>query len=391
MTQDPLLDTPAPPPKADMRTRFLGLEFRHPVIPAAGPNVRDGEALRAAAEQGAGGLLAKTVSSRAAPVPRPNMALFARHGMLNTELWTELPPGQWFEREYPMAVEAARRAGLPFLASVGYTAAEARALGPQIEAAGAQAIEFTLHYVERDFSTVVEVAQALREAVQVPIIAKLSPHFGDLGDLAEALAPHVDAFTCINSFGPTLRINIERAEPWMGSRMGYGWLSGEPLRPLALRCVFEVARRVNKPVIGVGGVSRGEDVIEFLMAGATLVGVCTAAILEGPGAYARIAEEAARWLDAHGYASVEEVQGLFLRKFRDGQRVVTDFEEKPQLNETACIGCSRCEPVCCYGAISAPPDTPPVIREDLCFQCGLCVTVCPTEALFFRPRRGVTV
>jgi len=127
------------------------------------------------------------------------------------------------------------------------------------------------------------------------------------------------------------------------------------------------------------------------MAAATLGGGCTAAILEGPGAYARIAEEAARWLDAHGYASVEEVQGLFLRKFRDGQRVVTDFEEKPQLNETACIGCSRCEPVCCYGAISAPPDTPPVIREDLCFQCGLCVTVCPTEALFFRPRRGVTV
>jgi dihydroorotate dehydrogenase len=94
---------------------------------------------------------------------------------------------------------------------------------------------------------VAEVARVLRESVDIPIIAKLSPHFGDLGDLAAVLEPHVDAFTCINSFGPTLRIDIERGEPIMGSRYGYGWLSGEPIKPLALRCVFEVARRVKKP------------------------------------------------------------------------------------------------------------------------------------------------
>jgi len=385
------LDSPLPPAKANLQTTVLGLKFRNPVIPAAGPNVRDGQALRQCAEGGAGGLLAKTVSVKAAPVPRPNMALYARNGMLNTELWTELPPEQWFDEEYPAGIASAREHGVPFIASIGYTAEEVRRIAPQVEAAGVDAIEFTLHYVEREFSTAAEVAKALRESVRVPIIAKLSPHFGDLGELAAVLEPYVDAFTCINSFGPTLRINIDRAEPVMGSQYGYGWLSGEPIKPLALRCVFEVARRVDKPVIGVGGVARGVDLIEYLMAGASMVGVCTAAILEGNDVYGRIAEEAAHWLDEHGYSSVEEVRGLYLDKYRNGQRVVTEFEEKPQVDETACIGCTRCEPVCWYDALKAPPETAPTIEETPCFQCGLCLTVCPTDALSFRPRKGITV
>jgi len=391
MTNEPNLDSPLPPPRANLKTRFLGLDFRNPVIPAAGPNVRDARALRHCAEGGPGGLLAKTVSSAAAPVPRPNMALYARNGMLNTELWTELPPERWFDEEYPAALAAAREHGIPFLASIGYSAEEVRALGPRVQAAGADAIEFTIHYVGREIETVAEVARVLRESVAIPIIAKLSPHFGDLGDLAAVLEPHVDAFRCINSFGPTLRIDIERGEPIMGSRYGYGWLSGEPIKPLALRCVFEVARRVKKPVIGVGGVSRGTDLIEYMMAGATMVGVCTAAILEGNSVYGRIAEEAARWLDAHGYSDIEEVRGVFLRKLREGQKVLTEFQEAPKLDAAACIGCTKCEAACWYGAIQAPPETPPTIREDACFQCGLCVTVCPTAALSFRPRQGVTV
>lgn len=390
MKEDPSLDTPWPKPKAEMKTRFLGLEFRNPVIPAAGPNVRDGAALRQCAEGGAGGLLAKTVSVIPAPVPRPNMALFARNGILNTELWTELSPEQWLEKEYPIGIAAAREHGIPFIASVGYTADELRRLAPQVEAAGARAIEFTIHYTGRDFDTLCGVAQALRESVRVPIIAKLSPHFGDLGELAAVLEPHVDAFSCINSFGPTLRIDIERAEPVMGSEYGYGWLSGEPIKPLALRCVFEVARRVNKPVIGVGGVARGVDLIEHLMAGATLVGVCTAAILHGNDIYGRIAEEAARWLDEHGYTHIDEIRGLYLKKYGKGRRVLTEFEEAPVVDERLCIGCTRCEPVCWYGALKAPPDTVPKIDKELCFQCGLCITVCPTAALSFPSRHGAT-
>ena len=387
----PTVESPRVPTRADLRVRLLGLDFRNPVIPAAGPNVRDGQALIGCARGGAGGLLAKTVSVRAAPVPRPNMALYARNGLINTELWTELTLEQWLDVEYDQGLDAARSEGIPFLASMGYSAEEVREVGPKVAAKGVDAIEFSTHYVGSDFSNVIETARAVRESVDLPIIAKLSPHFGDLGELAALIEPYVDAFTCINSFGPTLRIDIERAEPVMGSKFGYGWISGEPIKPLALRSVFEVARRTNKPVIGVGGVATGEDLIEFFMAGASLVGVCTAAILQGNDIYGRIAHEAAVWLDEHGYESIDQVRGLYLHRFKGGQRVVTDFEQAPVLKDEACIGCARCGQVCWYDALESPPEQLPTIKSEPCFQCGLCVAVCPTAALSFAPRAGTTV
>lgn len=365
---------------ADMGIDFLGLHFRNPVLPAAGPNVRDGEALRRAAEGGAGGLLAKTVSVRAAPVPRTHMMRYGQMGMLNTELWTELPPEAWLEREYDIGLAAARAHGIPFIASIGYTAEELVDIGPRVAAKGVDALEVTIHYTG-GAERVEEGVRALRQVVDLPIIAKLSPHYGDLGDLAAQLEPWVDAFTCINSFGPTLAIDIETARPVLGSQFGYGWISGEPLKPLALRCVFEVARRVKKPVMGVGGITSGRDLIEFFMAGASAVGICTAVMYEGHGIYGKVAREASEWLDEHGHAGIGDVQGLFLRSIGEGQRVVVETEQQPRVIEERCIRCTACGRVCMFDAITAPPGEIAVVHTEKCFQCGLCVTVCPTGAL----------
>jgi dihydroorotate dehydrogenase subfamily 1 len=297
---------------ANIAVDLLGLRFRNPIIPAAGPNVGTGEQLRRAADGGAGGLLAKTVSVKAAEVPRPDMAKYGLTGMLNHELWTELPLEQWLDQEYDVGLAAARRHGIPFIASMGYTPDDLRFIGPRVEAKGVAAIEFTIHYV--DPKLVVEIAKALRETVRLPIIAKLSPHKGDLGELAAALEPYVDAFACINSYGPALTIDPERVEPVLGSTHGHGWLSGSPLKPLALRCVFEVARRVSRPVIGIGGIVTAKDVIEFFMAGASLVEVCTIIMYRGQEYHAKLARSVSDWLDAHGYDDIREVQGLYLKE-----------------------------------------------------------------------------
>ena len=81
---------------ADLRTTLLGLDLRNPIMPAAGPPGRDGAALLACAAGGAGALVAKTISTRAAQPPTPNMAEI-QHGMVNTELWSEMPPERWLE------------------------------------------------------------------------------------------------------------------------------------------------------------------------------------------------------------------------------------------------------------------------------------------------------
>lgn len=316
---------------ANIEIDLFGKRFKNPIIPAAGPNVGTGEQLKRAAEGGAGGLLAKTVSVKAADVPRPCMVKFDRFGMLNAELWTELTLEQWIDHEYPIAMEAAKTFDIPLWASVGYSPEELAEVGPKVEAAGVDAIEFSIHYL--DPAKIVDTAKALRDAVSIPIVAKFSPHAGDLGELAMAIEPYVDGFACINSVGPTLMVNRDKNEPWLGSRHGYGWLSGAPIKPIALRCVYEVARRTTKPVIGVGGVTTPEDVIEFFMAGASLVGVCSIIMYRGQSYHRKLAEGVSRWLDRHGYEDIAEVKGRFLKErgedfgkpiFRgDGARVAT--------------------------------------------------------------------
>jgi ferredoxin len=132
---------------------------------------------------------------------------------------------------------------------------------------------------------------------------------------------------------------------------------------------------VPLPIVGVGGISRGTDAVEMLMAGATAVGICTAAILRGPGVFRKIAAELSAWLDEHGYESVRDIVGMALtRAWPAGQLPA------PEVKSAACNGCGICVTACVYGAISEA-DGKVAIDEELCTRCGLCVTRCRLAAI----------
>ncbi len=367
---EPETGSQVPAIRADLRVSVCGIAFASPVMTAAGPPVRDAAAILACARGGAAGLVTKTISSRAAVVPTPNMAEIP-HGFLNTELWSELPPEQWIEHEYA----AARTAGLPMIVSLGYTAADITALAPRVRPF-ADALELSTHYIGEDPAPMMDAIRAAKAAVDVPVFVKLSPLGREMARAAEhAAEAGADAIVAINSFGPVMSIDVETVRPRMGGTDGYGWLSGPALKPLAVRCVLDVARAVDVPVIGCGGVSRGVDAIEMLMAGATAVQVCTAAILRGPKVFGRIAAEMGAWLDEHGHASVSDVVGLALR---------TPFPPvmagPPVLDLGLCNGCSLCERSCGYDAIHVV-NGKAILDESLCAHCGLCVSRCRPGAL----------
>jgi len=356
----------------DLSVDLAGLKLSMPVIPAAGPPGWNGEAMRACADGGAGAVVSKTVSARPAVVPTPNMAQIPG-GFLNTELWSELPVEQFIDREYRLA----REAGVPLIISLGYTAEEIARLAPRVRPF-ADALELSTHYIGDDASPMQAAIRAAKEAVDVPVFVKLSP-FRDMKAAALAAAgAGVDGIVAVNSFGPCLGVDAETGRLLMGSEEGYGWLSGPALKPLALRCVFDVARSVDLPIVGVGGVSRGLDAIEFFMVGASAVGVCTAAILKGPQVFGKITCEIERWLDEHGYSSVEDVRGLAIRHWRE--REFRTDHVPPTLDVEACTGCGLCEAGCVYGAIRVV-DRKAVLTDERCYGCGLCVTRCPVRAL----------
>ncbi len=132
---------------------------------------------------------------------------------------------------------------------------------------------------------------------------------------------------------------------------------------------------MDVPVIGVGGVNRGLDAIEMLMAGASAVGVCTAAMMRGPEVFGKIAAEIDAWLGAHGYASVADVRDLALVSAE-----ATWAAGHPEVEEAACNGCDLCVISCPYEAIEVEGKLA-VIDLDRCARCGLCVTRCHHGAI----------
>jgi dihydroorotate dehydrogenase (NAD+) catalytic subunit len=360
--------------EVDLGVEICGIRFPNPVLTAAGPPVRDGAAILACAAGGAGGLVTKTISRTAAVPTTPNMAEVA-HGFLNAELWSELPPERWIEHEYAIA----REAGLPLVVSLGYTAEDVADLGPRIRPF-ADAVELSTHYIGEDAAPMVAAIRAAKAVLDVPVWVKMSPLGREMRRAAEqARSAGADAIVAINSFGPVLAIDIESGVPRMGGEDGYGWLSGPALKPLAVRCIHDVASAVDLPVIGCGGVSRGADAIELLMAGASAVQVCTAAILRGPAVFGRIAGEASRWLGEHGYARPSDVVGLALG--RDATRP----SGAPLLDLDLCNGCSLCELSCAEHAIRVV-DGKAVLDEELCSRCGLCISRCRPGALLWEAR-----
>lgn len=146
-------------------------------------------------------------------------------------------------------------------------------------------------------------------AAGVPMFVKVAPNVPNIGRIAaDAVAAGADGITAINTM-PGMVIDIESGKPILTNRSG--GLSGPALKPIAIRCVYEIAEAVpHVPIIGTGGVNSGLDAIEMVMAGATAVGVGSAVYYRGVEAMQQIAEEMDEWLHQRGIQSLDEIRGL---------------------------------------------------------------------------------
>lgn len=150
------------------------------------------------------------------------------------------------------------------------------------------------------------VVKAVREVYKKTLIVKLSPNVTSIADIALAVQDAgADAVSLINTLMGMV-IDIEKRKPVLS--IATGGMSGPAVKPVAVRCVWQVAKAVNIPVVGLGGIMNAQDAIEFFLAGASAIEIGTANFID-PAVTVKVAEGINDWLDRHGCASVGEIVG----------------------------------------------------------------------------------
>ena len=150
------------------------------------------------------------------------------------------------------------------------------------------------------------VVKAVRKAYHKTLIVKLSPNVTSIADIAKAVQDAgANAVSLINTLMGMV-IDIEKRKPVLS--IATGGMSGPAVKPVAVRCVWQVAKAVNIPVVGLGGIMDAHDAIEFFMAGASAIEIGTANFID-PAVTVKVAEGINDWLDQHGCKSVSEIVG----------------------------------------------------------------------------------
>jgi dihydroorotate dehydrogenase (NAD+) catalytic subunit len=151
------------------------------------------------------------------------------------------------------------------------------------------------------------VVKAVRQAYHKTLIVKLSPNVTDITEIARAVeAEGADSVSLINTL-MGMAIDIEKRKKVLS--IGTGGLSGPAVKPVALRMVYQVAKAVKIPVVGLGGISTAKDALEFLMCGATAIEIGTANFLD-PTVSIKVRDGINDWLDAHGCNDIHDIIGV---------------------------------------------------------------------------------
>ena len=373
-----------------IKVNLLGFELRSPLVAAAGPMTRDFASIKRLAMAGVGAAITKTILL--SPSTNPQPCLYRGKGyFLNTERCSTIPLARWLEEELPRL----RTLKMPIIASIGMTPDDAAELAPQVVKAGAQMLELSIFTRYDDPQPMVDAIQRVKTRVDVPVIVKLSSNVHDIVEFGRAIKDAgADAVSAIDAVKAGIAVDPVTGRPAL-LQQGFGRISGESIKPLALYNVAQLAHYVGIPIIGMGGVTTGVDAIEMISCGATAVGMCTALIIGGPEKVAQVNEEIRKFMREHGFSSLDEIRGRTLSQidFPETTEERQEYEKRPVqamdwmavIDQGRCVKCGVCRRVCLYGAVDER-DGAFVIDPKRCKACGLCVSMCPVSAIEYKEK-----
>ncbi|MBI5413102.1 dihydroorotate dehydrogenase [Candidatus Peregrinibacteria bacterium] len=309
----------------NLSVNFCGVKFKNPLVLASGILGITASSWRNVVKNGAGGVTTKSIWLTEHKGHRNPVIIANEHYMLNA---VGLPDAGVEKAREEIGKYLSWKASPLIVSIVAGKVADFGEIAENIAGLKPDIIEVNISCpnVEGEFGkpfacVAADAAQVTREVkkrldkagVKIPISVKLSPNVENIVTIAKAVVDAgADALTVMNSMGPGMAINLEMRAPVLANKVG--GLTGPALKPIAINFIHDIYKALpGTPIIGTGGVMTGEDAIEMMMAGATLVGVGTGVYYRGIEIFKKITDEMQSWCKANKISNLVSLIGAVQR------------------------------------------------------------------------------
>jgi len=384
------------------------LHFENPFILASAPPTSDGNFIRKAFQMGWGGAVIKTIKPDDMKIsdvsPRFSVLKDKKGhniGFENFELVSKQNCSYWSEeiraikKEYPNKI---------LIASImaDLSAASWKNLAYKMERAGADALELNFSCphgmpeqgvgaaIGQSAEIAAMITKWVKEAVELPVIVKLTPNVTDITAIAKNVsAAGADSIAAINTVQCLMGVDLDTLSPMptVQGQSTYGGYSGYAVKPIGLKCVAQISSAVDVPIYGIGGIGTWQDAIEYIAVGASVVQICTAAMLEGFQIIKPMLAGLKTYMLEKKIEKLSDICGIAAKKMTSHTNLSREYTAKAKLTTSAeCIFCQKCLIACNesgYGAIEAV-NHKIQIDVDKCDGCSLCSLVCPKQIIVMK-------
>ena len=395
-----------------LEIEFAGINFKNPFMLSSAPPTMDARHIIRAAKLGWGGAVMKTVTEEPTVDPRTRLGVLRKNGkaigMNNIELLSRVPLTKWTEDWIPK-IKQETPEDFIFVASImsgtepeGWTA-----LAETMSQTGADAIEINVScphgspekhmgaFIGQNADLVEKVTRAAKKGTDLPLLVKLTPNVTDIVPIANAAVKGgADAISAINTVESLIGIDIETATPLpiaYGTDSSeqlstYGGMCGPAVKPLGLRFVSQIAKaHPDIPISGIGGIADWSSAVEYLMAGARTLQICTAAMWHGFSIIKDLTSGMIEFMERKKYQKVDEMVGQALPRITTWTALTKLPPLIAHIIPEKCTGCKECVIACADGGYVAIQmrENVAVVQNDKCDGCGLCAVVCNYDAVEF--------
>ncbi len=297
----------------DISTKISSIKLENPTILASGILDETADSMIRILENGAAAVVTKSIGLKPRDgYPNPTV-IELEYGILNS---MGLPnPG--IEEYKDEVIEVKKNGGIIIGSIFGSTPEEFKTLAVKMESYKVDALELNLSCphasgygleVGQDQKLVKNIVEEVKNTVSIPVFAKISSNLSDISSIAKAIIDgNGDAIVAINTV-KAMAIDLELGKPILANKIG-GY-SGRAIKPIGVRCVYEITKEYSIPVIGVGGILSGEDVLEYIMAGATAVEIGSGVYYRGIEIFKKICREIEDWMKLHDYNNIKDLIGV---------------------------------------------------------------------------------